>query len=304
MIKGVTKFLALGLMAYAFGSTGGASAQTPTLASHYDFSIVDFPGAPQTNVIAINNRRQYVGASIDASGNDHAFLFDGHQLALLDPSGPIGKSVNSFALSLNNFGCIVGAFQAGQAFHGFLDCDGHVETIDFPGAPSTEAFGINDFGEIIGIYADSANNTHAFRLRDGKFANDDIPGASQTVPFSVNDLGDIVGEDAVVAGTIGHGYFEDFLGHRTLVDAPAAPANSTFFISINNRRQILGAFADAAQVQHNFLDDSSNFLPFDLPASFGSTFTSAQTLNDLDDIVGLFSDQAGVQHGFVALRRN
>jgi hypothetical protein len=302
MSNSLTRLLYAGLASAAAMWVIVAPASAETLANDYRFTIVDFPGAPQTNVIAINDLRQYVGVSIDASGANHAIFFDGHKLAALDPGGIVGKSVNSFALSLNNFGCIAGTYQDGSAFHGFVDCNGQVRKIDFPGATTTEAFGINDFGEVIGLYVDTAQNVHAFWLRDGKFKTDDIPGAVETVPFSVNDRGDIVGEDVAIAGTNGHGYIEDPFGHRQIVDAPGAPANSTFFISINNELQILGAFADAAGVQHNFLVDGGKFLPFDLPAHFGSSFTSAQTINDRDDIVGFFNDSTGVAHGFVALR--
>lgn len=290
--------------AAAIACLGAApAARAQTLADDYDFTIVDFPGAAQTNVIAINNRRQYVGAWIDTAGNDHAIYFDGHTLAALDPTGPIGTSPNSFAVSLNNEGCIVGGFQGGTQFHGFVDCRGQVQQIDFPGALATEVFGINDFGEMIGIYEDQAQQLHAFRDFRGRFVTDDIAGAVQTIPFSVNDSGTIVGEDITVAGTDGHGYIETLDGRRTIVDAPGAPANSTFFISIDNELHILGAFADASNVQHNFLVDDGQFLPFDVPASFGSTFTSAQTLNDRQDIVGFFNDAAGNAHGFVALRQ-
>jgi hypothetical protein len=290
--------------AAAIASLGAApSAPAQTLADHYDFTIVDFPGAPQTNIFAINNRRQYVGAWIDTAGNNHAIFFDGYKLAALDPTGPIGTSPNSFALSLNNSGCLVGGFQGGAHFHGFLDCRGHVQQIDFPDALSTEVFGINDFGEMIGIYRDQAKQLHAFRAFRDHFVTDDIPGAVQTIPFSVNDSGTIVGEDITVANTNGHGYIETLDGRRTIVDAPGAPANSTFFISANNAFEILGAFADASGVQRNFLVDDGQFLPFDVPASFGSTLTSAQTINDRQDIVGFFNDAAGNGHGFVALRK-
>ena len=290
--------------AAAIACLGAApAARAQSLADHYAFTTVDFPGAAQTNIFAINNRRQYVGAWIDTAGNNHAIFFDGRKLAALDPTGLIGSSPNSFALSLNNEDCIVGGFQAGAHFHGFLDCRGQVQQIDFPNALSTEVFGINDFGEMIGIFRDQAEQLHAFRAFRGHFVTDDIPGAVQTVPLSVNDSDTIVGEDITVANTDGHGYIETIDGRQTIVDAPGAPADSTFFISINNAFEILGAFADASGAQHNFVVDDGQFLPFDVPAGFGSTFTSAQTLNDRQDIVGFFNDAAGNAHGFVALRQ-
>jgi uncharacterized membrane protein len=275
----------------------------PCLAQ-YKFTQVDFPGAAQTNLIAINDLRQYVGASIDGDVNQtqHAIFFDGKTLSRLDPNGVVGTNF-SFALSLNLRGDIVGGYfdGAGNA-HGFLYNDGNVTTIDFPGASGTFAFGINDRREIIGVYADAAGQ-HAFSLRKGVFKNTDLPGGVSTTPFSINDFSEVVGQFATVANSpAGHGYLELKNGKFTTYDAPQAPPNSTFFISINNLNQILGTWLDTnvPARNHNFLLTDGKHRAFNLPKSFGATQVSAQTLNDEGDIVGFFSDAQGVQHGFIA----
>jgi hypothetical protein len=274
----------------------------PCLAQ-YRFKIVDFPGAAQTNVIAVNDGRQYVGISVDATGNDHAIYFSGKKLSLLDPSGVVGANF-SFALSLNNRGDIVGGYvDAAGVSHGFLYNGGKVSTLDFPGAASTQAFGVNDRREIIGIYFDSASNLHAFELKNSTYKTIDLSGALQTVPFSINDFSEIVGEDVDVAGTIGHGYLALKNGKFTTYDAPGAPPNSTFFISINNLNKILGAWVDANNLNHNFLLTNGKSRIFDVPKSFKATQVSVQTLNDLSDVVGYFTDAQGIQHGFLAFRR-
>ena len=45
-------------------------------------------------------------------------------------------------------------------------------------------------------------------------------------------------------------------------------------------------------------------MSFDLPASFGAVYVSAQTINDLEDIVGYYFDANFVAHGFVAKARH
>jgi len=77
----------------------------------------------------------------------------------------------------------------------------------------------------------------------------------------------------------------------------------TFFISINNRDQILGSYFDAQDNIHNFIHRGSRYVSFDLPASFGAVYVSAQTINDLEDIVGYYFDANFVAHGFVAKAR-
>jgi uncharacterized membrane protein len=273
---------------------------TPCLAQ-YNFTTVDFPGAPQTNLYAVNDDGQYVGASIDASGTEHAIFYDGKTLTLLDPNGVVGTNF-SFALSLNVRGDIVGGYIDGSNIaHGFLYNGGNVTSIDYPGASGTFAYGINDEREVIGVYADAAQNQHAFLLRKSVYKNIDLPGGVLTVPFSINDLSEIVGEFADVAATTGHGYLALNSKKFVTYDAPGAPSNSTYFISTNNFNQILGTWIDANQIFHNFLLSLGRLHNFNLPKSFGATNLSAQTINDEGEIVGFYFDAQNVQHGFVAV---
>jgi hypothetical protein len=184
--------------------------------------------------------------------------------------------------------------------------DNTITRIDFPGAVETQAFGINDRGTVIGIYVDTDGNQRSFILRDGHFRNIDLPGGvanGGTTPLSINDSGEVVGEFVKTLGTNGFGYLQKPDGKFTLTTAPGSAPEGTFFISINNRQQILGAFADSANVTHNFLKTGRDFQPFDLPARFGATLVSAQTVNDRDEIVGFYLDASQVAHGFVAIPR-
>ena len=276
----------------------------PCLAQ-YKVTTVDFPGAAQTNLYAVNNKGQYVGALIEAGAGqtNYAIFFDGKTFRQLDPNGPL--SVNySFALSLNLRGDIVGGyFDASWAGHGFLYHDGDVTTIDFPGATITYAFGINDLRQIIGVYYDTAYNRHAFLLEDGVYKNIDLPGGLSTTPFSINDWSQIAGKFEDHSNTTGHGYLQRKDGKFTTFDAPGAPPDSTFFISVNNFDRILGAWMDSAGVTHNFLLSEGRLLDFDLPESLHASSVSAQTINDFSEVVGYYSDAQGVQHGFVAIPR-
>ena len=66
-------------------------------------------------------------------------------------------------------------------------------TIDFPGASSTIAVGVNPRGEIVGAYDDADGVRHGFLLSGDQFTSFDFPGASFTVAFGINSRGDIVG---------------------------------------------------------------------------------------------------------------
>jgi hypothetical protein len=270
----------------------------------YQVRAVDFPGATNTFIFALNDAGHFVGAEIDSTGANHAIFDDGRQLQLLELSGAASANLGSLAFSINNLGDIAGAFtDTGGVQHGYLrHANGTLTQIDFPGASGTQAFGVNDRETVIGIYTDAQNNAHAFLLRAGQYRNVDLPGGSSTTttPLSINDLGEIVGEYVTTPLTNGFGYLQQPDGSFALTTAPGSVPEGTFFISINNRQQILGAFADSGGVQHNFLKTGSVYRPFDLPARLGASFVSAQTVNDRDGIVGYYLDASNLAHGFVA----
>jgi hypothetical protein len=282
-------------------------ALCPVAQANNDYQIraVDFPGATNTYIFALNNAGHFVGAEVDSAGVNHAIFDNGKELQMLKLSGPARENLGSFAFSINNRDDIAGAFtDMGGVTHGYVHhADGSLIQINFPGASSTQAYGVNDWQMVIGVYADAQNNGHAFVLRDGRYLNADLPGgpSSTTTPLSINDLGEIVGEYITTPSTNGFGYLQQFDGRFSLTTAPGSVPEGTFFISINNWQQVLGAFADTAGVQHNFLKTGNVYRPFNLPARFGASFVSAQTVNDIDSVVGYYVDASSVAHGFVAV---
>jgi len=299
-----TLLIASPLLAVTAAFAASPTPATPPTPGGHELRIVDFPGAASTQIYAVNNFGQFVGAEFDDSGNPHAIFDDGRKLALLDATGIVGTSFQSWAFSINNRGEIAGAYQqtATTGLHGFIHHpNGNITTIDDPAGSDTQAFGINDLGSVIGVYNDTAMKSHAFVLRHEQFATADVPGAVQTVPLSINDREQIVGEAVTTDHTVGFGYLQQSNGHVTLTTAPGSVPQGTFFISINNREQILGSFDDATGVQQNFLETRGDFQPFVFPARFAATLVSAQTVNDLDEIVGYYNDASQASHGFVAL---
>jgi probable HAF family extracellular repeat protein len=100
-------------------------------------------------------------------------------------------------------------------------------TIDFPGATLTNAQGINDQGEIVGFYTDSAGRTHGFLQRGGNIRSIDFPRADATQALGIGPTGDIVGtyqrpgEAGPIAGAIPiHGFLMTRRGGFFKVDYP------------------------------------------------------------------------------------
>lgn len=109
----------------------------------------------------------------------HAYLQSGGNLAQFDYPFSIATS----AWDMNPSGEVVGNYtDVAKKSHGFLLIPGEFDTtfgitpeagvvpsysftsIDYPGATTTSATGINARGEVVGSYVDSAGKTHAFLL--------------------------------------------------------------------------------------------------------------------------------------------
>lgn len=90
---------------------------------------------------------------------------------------------------------------ASTAYGGaFLDSGGTFTTISVPGAYSTDAAcGINDSGDIVGVYISPTLNplygypANGFSDVGGTFTTINVPGAGDTVAEGINNSGVIVG---------------------------------------------------------------------------------------------------------------
>jgi hypothetical protein len=78
--------------------------------------------------------------------------------------------------------------------HGFLIAKGTFFTLDFPGATSTQAFGLNNEDDVVGAYTDAAGLTHGFIFDDGHFQSVDDPnGVGTTLINGINNRRQVVG---------------------------------------------------------------------------------------------------------------
>lgn len=129
------------------------------------------------------------------------------------------------AFGINAEADIVGVYAIGSVSHSYLLSRGTVMTIDPPapyGLPGTsQAWGINPAGEIVGQYTDTgtvpggdALRTRAF-FRDayGNFTRIDFPGAENTLAIKISPTGLVVGcyhhQNSDTAASVGgtmHGY--------------------------------------------------------------------------------------------------
>ena len=138
---------------------------------------------------------------------------------------------------------------AGTAFSQINSSTYHYVAINFPGAASTEAHGINNFGEIVGFFNIGVANCqfgstlcrfHGFKLKNKVFTRIDIPGATDTRVLGVNDGGDVVGDYRTSDNHI-HGFLLHHTGALQKINQPGSSFTSAS--GVNNSLTVVGTGA-------------------------------------------------------------
>jgi uncharacterized membrane protein len=238
------------------------------LLSNGTFTTITFPGASFTRAVGINGYGDIVGDYILAgsgSSNEHGYLLRGG--ALTSISFPNADA--TIAEGINKNADIVGWYVNPKGTHGFLLSGGAFTSIDFPGADAfTQAWKINDGGEIAGRYQGGDSKYHVFTLSNGSFSSvPDFPGAVQVAPGSFNEDGGLNNAGGIVStycnsnpctgfGTLTHGEGNEqgFLlsgGVFTTIDFPGAVATEP--LGVNDSGDIVGFYGDASLRAHGFL---------------------------------------------------
>jgi probable HAF family extracellular repeat protein len=110
------------------------------IASAGTFAGFDFPFSIGTSVWDMNASGEVVGVYTDAAKRGHGFLLSLGDLIATFGAKPQGATGVSFSFA----------------------------SVDFPGASTTNAYGINVHGDIVGSYIDTAGKIHAFLLSRGR----------------------------------------------------------------------------------------------------------------------------------------
>ena len=170
-------------------------------------------------------------------------------------------------------------FAYGQGLNGFLYSGGVYTTVDYPGSSSTQAFDINNLGQIVGVFSNNGFDTHGFSYNGTTFSSIDYPGATDTSVSGISSAGQVVGNYRIGGGSwIGFSY------DGTSFSAFNYPgALGTYANDINNTGQIVGFYVDSHYSSHSFLYSGGSFSPIDYP---GATITNVTGINDNGQIIG------------------
>jgi hypothetical protein len=197
------------------------------------FHSVNFPtgnnaSPPVNQLLGVNNWGVAVGFYTDAKGNNHGYTYSitRHRFR----SVRIRGATSLTASAINNDGDIAGFFtgSGGVTKTFLLRSDGGLTTLAFPGAASTQAFGVNDSREVVGSYTiGSGTNAKTFGFTWSRHTGFKVVNAPQglgaTTINGVNDAGNLVGFYTDAAGNT-HGLLWA-ASHHT---APFAPGVTQF----------------------------------------------------------------------------
>jgi hypothetical protein len=171
-----------------------------------------YVAAPVQNLLGVNDRNEAAGFWVDNNGNEHGFVAQLNESSMkfsfteVPPSlfkGAVATQVSAINDEQLVCGFWTDANKVSHGFVGFLGGRYFSFEAEIYGmkVTSTQVFGCNNNGGIVGQITDSAGDLHGFVYREGRFQAYDAPGSSQVPQFGVqgtlingiNDFGDIVG---------------------------------------------------------------------------------------------------------------
>jgi hypothetical protein len=189
---------------------------------------------------------------------------------------------------------LMGTFAQQAASSGSIEV---ITTFDYPGAGNnTLPQKINERGDIVGEFIDSAGVTRGFvRFSNGSFS-DPIVDPNDTVGFTegrgINNSRTVVGDYVISDGTV-HSFL---LSGSTFTEYDVPGAVQTNLLSINEPGDLTGAFdPDGSGIFQAFIDRGGTITSYSVPGAAG---TLAYEMNNNKKLtVGYYIDAAGVLHG-------
>jgi probable HAF family extracellular repeat protein len=303
--KGGTQAVAINDSGQIVGSYKGGGVEHGFVYENGFYTTVDDPLGSQTTIAGINDAGQIIGEYVDASGNGHSFLYSDGTFTTLDD----GTTAND----INDSGQIAGGYRNGNGYYSFLATSpagtSAPPTLTYkilndpsadatnPNGYGTAAVGINDVGQVIGTYTDTAGLSHGFLYSNGIYTSIDDPLAvGGTMATAINASGEIAG-----------GYYDSgdvrrsFLysnGTFTDINDPSG-TKGTIVVDLNGASQAVGYYIDSGGISHGLLFSGGSYTTIDDPLAGATDNTSLKSINDSGQVVGDYIDTNGVARSFL-----
>ena len=258
--------------------------------------------ATETDTFGVNDFGSIAGDFVDAKSVQHGMIKSGKNVTTIDhpnctTSGGFTDGAIAF-YGLNKSCAAAGWCTSTKTglYEGFVYASGKFTAINFPKSTGTQAIGINDAGDVVGLYLDSSGVQHGFVKKGSKYTSIDVAGDSSTEAWGINNHGQI----AVFAINSGGGY-DSFIydGKKfTKVSDPNAGATGTIIRSVNNKGDAAGAYFDSNNDEVGFLLHGGKY--YDVKNPKANNNTRPDGVNDKLEIVGRYTPSDGSNVGFKA----
>jgi probable HAF family extracellular repeat protein len=186
------------------GNFGDESNQAPVL---YDLRngtytlLPEIPDMPLNYGNGINDAGHIVGVAYaggninESSGLGMNWFWDGRDYSFFTVPG--SETNGAYVGGINDWDQISGFYfdNVTGLPHGFIKDGPNYTTLDAPGAIYTVAFGINNKGQVVGLYEDASHDHHGYIWTEGTFVTVDatIAGSIGSEWFGSNEHGDLAG---------------------------------------------------------------------------------------------------------------
>lgn len=297
---------------FAVSAVLSAAGFAVEAAQHYTFSTAgNVPLAFSTTTPVAVSLEHIVGY-YTGPGVSNAYIQTGTLFIMPAPR----TATSSYLSGINRHGVAVGGYCTGGGCdqegadrgytYNFTTRKIHTFTVPFKGQ-TTVAYGINDFGDIVGGYCQGPSGcgqvdlapTHGFLFSNNTYTTLDYPDplVTGTQCNAINNAGTIVGwyeTDHTENGFI----YQN--GIYSLIDFPGAMA--TFPNAINNSGVVAGFFEESNLNVHGFTYQNGAFTQVDVPpqqALLGTT--GVLGINDAGVLVGLYLDHKQSTQNFKAI---
>ncbi len=258
------------------------ASASPSMAQTYTVTdLGTLPGNTVSEAYALSDTGEAAGTSSNPTGAI-AVMFSGGTVT------NINMVVNnvSLATAINGSGEIAGykiiQSNVNSESRAFLYSNGRMTNVTsaslFPSG--TEAYGINNSGEVVGTGYLSDSNFHAFLYSGGKMTDLGPSGAYQATAYAINTPGQIVGTYALNSGASGTFLYTN--GMMSLLPPPAG-SSIGYGSAINDKGEIAGyLFVNASYHAAKFSNGSWT----DLGTITGADYNVALGINLSGQIVG------------------
>jgi probable HAF family extracellular repeat protein len=163
------------------------------------------------------------------------------------------------------------------------------------GGSFSQATGINNRGQVVGIASTSGNAAEdAFRWQDGTMTDLGNLGGGLALPYGINDRGQVVG----YSYTTGFETRAFLWQHGAMTDLGTLGGTFSEASGINNRGQVVGdASTSGDSADHAFLWQDGTMADL---GTLGGTYSAAQAINNRGQVVGYASTAGDTEaHAFL-----